>query len=381
MLTTPSTITPATLVGLVILFSPPPPAGAQEKSATGVIVEPDERPAEATRRLLAQRELELLEEALRDPSRLLESLRLTAPEEEIGDPLKALLERREELRDLLADLPEDPLTRWRPEPLPPRTPVEALARDLLRAAMGTSDLPDRRLVPRVFERLPPILQQQRQECRIIWIGALRASDFRLYPWWGPTGRARGAMAFWPLSDTSQLPNQTPTTGWTDETGANFWGWEIVPGRWPWDPVGAFAQALVLEFAFPAPPCDATLCWGTRARAEAPTPWTLAADFASIDTDWVVREAPDGSGFPASIMSYSFDASGLLRDTRGADVSEVTTSLDGCFEVSAGVSAKVQLGASLLLWAKDGRASTIDVGGIGDHFSFQNGVVFIMAASQ
>jgi hypothetical protein len=182
------------------------------------------------------------------------------------------------------------------------------------------------------------------------------------------------MAFWPLSDLTQIPNSTPTTGWRNEIGGNFWAWLNHTGsRW-----ALMAEAAILRFQFPAPPCLAVVCWGTKAKVEMPTPPTLAAQFAWIDSDWLVHEARIGEGFSPSVFGYTRLTDGLRVDSDGANTTQNTTDLDGCFDVLPGVRPRVHIGVSLMLIADNGRVSTIDVGGLGDHFRFENGVTFVMA---
>ena len=218
-------------------------------------------------------------------------------------------------------------------------------------------------------------------CPLIEIGVVQASGFREYAWNTP-GRdsTRGATAFWPLSQSMSLPNTTFTGDWTGETGANFWGWVDVQGSW-WilaDYLDSIATAAVLKFRLPPSPCPSLVMWGTWALADAPTPWIVDADQGLLDTDWVIREDPSGGDFPNSlIQSFQFLPDGLHQTANDTNpVKRKWTNLDGSFSVQPNVAPTIYLGCSLYCQAKDGRASTIDIGGTGDHFNFENGVTFI-----
>jgi hypothetical protein len=109
---------------------------------------------------------------------------------------------------------------------------------------------------------------------------------------------------------------------------------------------------------------------------------MNADFAIIDTDWVVHESPTGGEFPASLTeSFEFIGDGMWD---GIGVTEPPAaimrnaySFERSFRVSAGVSPRIYLGCSLMLWVKDGLASTWKMGGSDDHFEFEYGVTYIM----
>jgi hypothetical protein len=350
-----------------------PPADEEPESG---IIEVDERSAEAMRRRVAQQEFESIDAILRDPAQI---ERVARPGRTVSQARAALEARHKELREMLARQPTEPLFRRRDTSAMPAGRTASLARQMVRAMMEEGPGPQWSTLPQLLPSEPAGRPLGGGGCNLFWIGVVRASSFREYRW-STGGNGRGRIVFWPLWNTAEVPSSTQTTGWTNDIGSNFWGKFDEPPGPIFDLTGWVRSAGVLRFRFPPPPCEVTLCWGTWARADRGLPWTFAADYGRISTEWWVHEAPNGSGFPGS-SSYSVEVSGLYASTYGGTVSRDRIPMEGCFTVRAGVAARVYLGASLEVVARDGHVSTIDTVGVGDHFLFENGVTFVMGAGE
>jgi hypothetical protein len=277
-----------------------------------------------------------------------------------------------------------PLGRGKPEsPIRYARPVHAGAtaeRPLIMA--GRASTRDRSLNTQWL--LSVIAQQQAVSCSTIYIGQVRASDFRIYSWMNmDVNGSTGEYAFWPLSQPNQ-PFDWNAGDWVGEEGSFFVARIDVPGKW-WrpDPMDGIAGAAVLQFTIPAPQCDAMLYWGTRAIARAVTTWYVGGDYGRLQTNWVLHESPGGGGFPGSLSSgFEFVNEGLYKSTRWPDstTAREVTSFERSFAVQAGVSPKIYLGLSVQALAIDGEASTFKYG-VGDNFEFEYGVTYIMVSQQ
>jgi hypothetical protein len=296
---------------------------------------------------------------------------------EAKEVVEALRKRREELRKVLGRggrAEADSLFRY----AQPTRPVAMAQRPLIMAGRELG----RDVSVNIEWLLGIIAQQQAVNCNTLYIGQVRASDFRVYSWMNlDVNGSTGEYAFWPLSRPNQ-PFQDPYN-WSGEEGGFFVARIDVPSSWFIDPMDGIAGAGVLQFTIPAPQCDAMLYWGTRGIAEAVTDWYVDGDMARLSTEWVLHESPAGGGFPGSLTSsFEFVSEGLYKSTRwpGSTRTREVTSFERSFAVAAGVSPKIYLGLSVQALATDGEASTFKFG-LGDNFEFEYGVTYIMVSQQ
>lgn len=334
--------------------------------------EADKRFAEMRR---AQYELDALNALLQSRDALDATVAALEPETEVRDIVERIHARQEKVRESLQTFDRSEIPVYGPAKVKERrlgsqallfaTGQEGKAKVALDASQLNSIIQAQQLVP---------------SCPLFEVGIVKASDFRAYAWATPNvSGATGATAFWPLSSAPMLPNSTFTGDWTGEVGANFWGWVNVPGSWwKFDSMDSIAVAAVLQFTVPPSPCPSYVVWGTRGIADAPTPWRMDADSGFASTEWVLREDAAGGGFPESLVQgFQFIGEGLFQSTNDSrTVKREVTTMEGDFNVQPDVAPRVYLGCSLMCMAVDGRVSTIDVGGIGDHFEFEYGVTYI-----
>jgi hypothetical protein len=343
-------------------------SGRNLKAGRGAQIEASSRDRRRAREIRAREELKALNSVLAAPGRWLESVHLLKPEADEKEAFAEVLKRKRRLEEFVAGAPRR-LGR-RPKIERGRPP------DILRMQIQEP----RREIGMNWAAILALLQaNQHQDCHVISIGQIRASGFREYAWARPEN-ASGTVVFWPLSRTSIFPSSTFFGDWTGEIGVNFFGnIRVSPGIFV-DPLDSVASAAVLQFTIPAPRCDATLAWGTFAVANGDSPWFMNADFARIDTDWVIHESPSGGDFPASLTdSFEFIADGMFDSTTREPEMRNVFSFDRSFNVAAGVSPRIYLGCSLMLMAADGEASTFKTGGQDDRFKFEHGITYIMVS--
>ncbi len=214
------------------------------------------------------------------------------------------------------------------------------------------------------------------DCPDLTIGQVKASDFYSYYWAQKAKSSSSTFGlFYPLGQyPNQLPNETPSGIWSEETGAWFLGKLTVPPKQFWfDPFDMVAYAGVFQFTLPAPKCDSLLYWGTKGQARAVS-WQATGDPGWIDTDWVLFESPEGAIFPRDIQAFTFFADGLMLDSDGNSTTSETETWNRSFEVKAGVQSRIYIGLSFMLF---GRNCELEIPGVQSYFNFDYGITYIM----
>lgn len=192
------------------------------------------------------------------------------------------------------------------------------------------------------------------------------------------------IIFWPTFQPiyGSLPQDTYTGSWEGATSALFYG----KTRSNYNNETNKISAEVFQYTLPAMDCKSVVAWYAEAEAEATQPWTTSGGVATIDSDWMHASNGSGTGFPF-ILSYDIIKDGLYQfgfyNRTYIQIKQNATDFESDFYASANVKPSIYLGFMLKLKAYNGLASTFQDlrHGLGDTFSFPDGILYLRAPVQ
>jgi hypothetical protein len=308
-------------------------------------------------------ELQILNRELQTPERIESKIRLSSPGKDLSIYFKELQKRKEVLQKRLDQV----LLRFPP---PERGDYEIMGPRPFRIVDGVMRTRD--------SYLQDLINALKPECPDLLFGQVQASGFRQYNWSHSEGGI-GSVIFWPLSNTpTPPPSDTFMGDWSGEKGAQFFGHLATKGNLGFDEICDIAVAGILQFTLPAPDCSSVVYWGTTGRVRKQGPWMFGSDWGRIATEWVLRESPDGYGFPVNFMpNFAMLPDGLWGASDEPESSWKTSDrqdFNRSFHVRAGVESKIYLGISLIIQGSgDGMIMT----GLFDTLDFGYGINYVM----